>query len=144
MRSNGKRGAVVIEGDDGNPTCDLPTLHSKFLETWLPIFNMHKHTKPDFDIFVNKYRQFVVKHDGAPSTPPNGTMLYQQAQRNKTKASGGMDGITPFELKILPLQAWNERARYVQLSYQLGTSAKSYYHVAMPLMPEAYEALGQK
>jgi len=134
----------VIEGDDGKPICDLPTLHKKFLETWFPIFNMHKDTKPDFDIFADKYRDVVIKHDGAPSTPPDGLMLYQQAQRNKTKSSGGMDGVTPFELKILPLEAWNERAQYLALSYKLGVSAKSYYHVAMPLLEKEDKMEGKK
>jgi len=58
----------VIEGDDGKPTCDLPTLHKKFRETWEPIFNVHKDVKPNFEVFAQKYQKYVIKHPGAPST----------------------------------------------------------------------------
>jgi len=114
LKGDIRRGAVVILGDDGLPTCNLPTLHEKFLETWKPIFNMHDTTKPNFDVFLEKYNEFVKKHDGAPSTSPDGPMLFQQAQRNKTASAGGMDGVTPFELKILPVEAWESRAQYLK------------------------------
>ena len=45
-----------------------------------------------------------------------------------------MDGITPYELRLLPLDAWEPRAQYVKLSYELGRSANAYHHVPMPLL----------
>jgi len=95
---------------------------------------MHKHTKPDFDMFANRYKDFVSNMREHRAPPSDGPMLFQQAQRNKTTSAGGMDGVTPFELKLLPLEAWNGRAQYVKLSCNLGVLAKSYYHVAMPLL----------
>ena len=46
LKSEGKRGAVVIKDEDGNPISYLPALHDKFRETWEKIFNMHKFNKP--------------------------------------------------------------------------------------------------
>ena len=104
LKGQSKRGAVVIQGDDGKPTCDLPTLHAKFLETWEPIFNMHKTSKPNFEVFVEEYKDFVLKHEGAPCDSPDGQMLHQQAQRNKTLSAGGMDGITLLNLNYYRLK----------------------------------------
>jgi hypothetical protein len=95
---------------------------------------VHKDVKPNFEVFAQKYQKYVIKHPGAPSTPPDAIMLFQQAQRNKLKSSGGMDGITPYELRLLPREAWTSRAQYLKLSYDLGRSAKAYHHVPMPLL----------
>jgi len=123
LKSEGKRGAVVIKDEDGNPISYLPILHEKFRETWETIFNMHKFNKPNYEDFEQKYEKYIVKHPGAPTGPPNARQLFLQAQNFKPSSSGGMDGTTPFELRILPEVAWKSREQYLKLSYQVGKSA---------------------
>jgi hypothetical protein len=134
LKADGRRGAVVIKDEDGNPVSYLPTLHEKFRDTWEKIFNMHRDSKPCYEEFEKKYEKYIVKHPGAPSGPPDARQLFLQAQNAKPQSAGGMDGTTPFELKLLPEVAWRSRERYLKLSYQTGKSAAAYYHVSMPLI----------
>jgi hypothetical protein len=126
--------AVQLLSKTSNPISDLPTLHVKFRETWEGIFNMHKTNKPNYEDFEKTYKKYIVKHPGAPTGPPNARQLFLQAQRAGPASSGAMDGTTPYELRLLPEIAWIPRERYLELSYQVGKSASSYYHVAMPLI----------
>jgi len=131
LKADTRTGVTVFQGENGQPVTDLPTIHKMFYDTWSTIFSMHKDNCLDFSEFQKIFGKYFPSSTGAPTSPPDGEQLYLQAQTNNVKAVGGCDGITPFELKLLPKQAWHERAKVLALSYQQHRSPDAYYHVPM-------------
>jgi len=127
-------GSTVFLGDDQNIVTDLPTVHKLFENTWKKIFNKHLHNKPDFEFFFKKYEKFIPKREGAPKGPPTAKQLHSQAKGSDSSSVGGMDGIAPRELKILPISAWEKREKVLMIAYRLRRSPRSYYHVSMPAL----------
>jgi hypothetical protein len=80
LKKDYRTGVTVIEGEDGQPTTHLPTIHRIFEDFWKGVYNTHKHTKPDFDKFEDEYGDCFPRTP-APKGPPDASQLHTQAKR---------------------------------------------------------------
>ena len=79
-------------------------------------------------IFFQKYGDFFPAQDirsGTPKEPPTAKLLFDQAQRATMHKAAGSDGWKPYELRLLPLPAWTERRKVMQLGRDLHKSPKA-------------------
>jgi hypothetical protein len=121
--------------EDGNPTTHLPTIHKIFRKTWSKVYNTHKDSKPDFEQFRQAYGHHFPTIP-APKGPPSAEQLHAQVKRSRMDSAPGMDGWKPGELKLLPKAAWIQRAKYLELVYELKKSPEAYYHIPSPALPK--------
>ena len=58
LRNDFRGAPSVLLDDEGKPTTDMPTIQRIFKDTWERVYNVHKHSKPDFKSFAEEYKQF--------------------------------------------------------------------------------------
>jgi len=126
--------SAVFDPDANRPTTYLPRIHELFHNTWVGIFQMHKHKKPNWEIFEKHYAAYFPSKQGAPIEPPTDVQLFQQAQRAEPDTNAGMDGWKPYELKLLPLCAWTKRRKLLCVSRKVHKSPIPYYTLASPAL----------
>ena len=73
--------------------------------------------------FIYRYGQYIPK---APFKFPSMTgVALQKAIKDMGPAAGGLDGWSYAELRTLPLQIWQLRAKVVNLQEQIGKTPTS-------------------
>ena len=123
---------VMQDPREGKPTAKIARLHELLQEYWSKIYNKHKSSPPLWEDFHDFFGQYVVYRAGAPEGPPDARLLWDQAQKAKPHAASGMDGWRPCELRLLPVEAWEQRRKVMGLQQKLGRYPDSTYHVAAP------------
>ena len=103
------------------------------IEQWLKIYNMHKDKPPDWTAFKLQYRHFEKGSNTARCEPPTAEALFERAKANKEDVAAGLDGWRPYELRFLPLEAWEIRAQILKIFVKVGRYPETYYYVMYPL-----------
>ena len=81
---------------------------------WSKVFQMHKASPPKWKSFLDLYGMYHEPRGDAPDGIPNGEQLHARAQKAKEDTAAGSDGWKPNELKALPVEAWNQRAKLLK------------------------------
>ena len=68
---------------------------------------------------------------------PTAEQLFNKARKARDEAAPGMDGWRPVELKKLPLHAWVQKCRLLELIKRKGRWPSAYLHVAAPSLRKA-------
>ena len=131
--------AVLQDPDTDLHTSNLVDICRLIRKAWSPILNRHRQAPPSWHAFVGKCRDHLYKREGAPEDTPSGQELLDSARAVNAKKAAGRDGWRPIELKFLPLEAWEIRARILQMSAALGKYPEPYSHVLLTAIPKKGE-----
>ena len=85
---------------------------------------------------MEKYSHFEAGSNKADTKPPSGEALHRRAKASQLDVSAGMDGWKPFELKYIPLEAWERRAELLELCMEQKRYPSSYNEVMAPSIPK--------
>ena len=91
-----------------------------------------------FNIFRNNYQLYFTTFTDAPAKTPSVEDLYNQAQRARPRVSAGIDGWLPWELKALPVAAWEERTKVINSAIKLEQFPVDYKTVTSPCLPKKH------
>ena len=125
---------------DGKPTGNPKRIHEILVDAWSDVYKhwTKRHQEaPVWNTFKAKYGQDVPFVE-APNRVPTGEELYAQVQAMKTCSASGSDGWSVEELKALPLEIWQMRARVEQLADQLGKLPTDYQEASMAMLPKGF------
>ena len=92
--------------------------------------------QPKWKDFADKYLSFVKRHEDAPTRAPDAKGLFRQAQRADYGSVAAQDGVRPAELRSLPLVAWEQRVRVLDLAIELRTWPLMYRPLYCPAIPK--------
>ena len=110
-------------------------MHKAFNEEWAKkVFKLQR-KKPEWKKFQEEYGEYIPKVPYAHGTI-NGEDMYKTVQKIG-KTVPGLDGWRIHELKALGLEAWQQRARIVEVQLKTGKVPASYKQVSTPMMPKA-------
>ena len=111
--------STMIDPSTNARTSNITRIIECMEEAWTPVYNRHAADAPDFKVFCDNYQEHFHSFTQSPQDTPTGALLYAQAQRAKPRVCAGRDGITPAELKFLPMQAWMQRQRALDLAIEV-------------------------
>ena len=94
-------------------------------EQWLKIYNMHKDKPPSWEAFKAQYGHFEKGSELAQCNPPTAETLHKRAKANKEDVAEGLDGWRPYELRFLPLEAWEIRSQILKIFLNAGQYPES-------------------
>ena len=87
---------------------------------------VHKDNPPDWEAFKEKFGHFEKGSKLAVSEPPTAEALHRRARANKEEVAEGLDGWRPYELRFLPLEAWELRSQILKIFLNAGQYPESY------------------
>jgi hypothetical protein len=75
-----KKTSTLVK-DNGEYTSNTNEILEEVEKAWLPVYNRHEESPPQFAIFDDKYRQYFDSFIRAPDELPNASDFYTQAKR---------------------------------------------------------------
>ena len=119
------------EGINSDPN----QMHKAFTEEWAKKVLRLQRQKPDWKKFQEEYGEYIPQVPYTHGTI-NGEDMYKTVQQIG-KTVPGLDGWRIHELKALGVEAWQQRARIVEVQLKTGRVPASYKQVSTPMMPKA-------
>ena len=119
------------EGMNSDPN----KVHQAFKKEWAEkVFKLQRE-KPDWGKFQEEYGAYIPQ---VPDT--HGTISGEEMHKTVQKIGKtvpGLDGWRIHELKALGVEAWQQRAKIVEVQLEVGKVPASYKQVSTPMMPKA-------
>ena len=119
---------------EGQYVADIKEIHEQFGKTWSKIFRRHQPGKKIWTEFEQAYSAYI-PHAIFEDTPYRAMDFVEQLERMKESVAG-FDGWTRKALRILPMEAWKDRAILENTATELGVLPDSYLHVPLPMLPK--------
>ena len=99
--SKAPRSSFPDPRNDNKPTCDFKRIEQIFVEEWSKVYNRgDDEPAPDWNLFLQKYGEFIGRINGISGEPLTAQELHAQARRMSNKSAKGHDGWYPREFRL--------------------------------------------
>ena len=132
LRADQRRPTSVLKVGD-KLTANFGDILKSFNDQWSGVYNRLEATPPQFAEFQQRYGEFM-QNEPTGCLLPSGAELAATAKKARVDSAAGRDAWRPAELALLPIEAWDARAKVLALCAEVGHWPKAYREVSSPCL----------